>query len=335
MTRVLFVHNKLTRFVEVDRDLLAERYTVTERYELAPHRLRPLQIYRAVKAHDLVFAWFASWHSLLPVLAARRLGKPSIVVVGGYDTACVPEANYGSQRGGIRKHVARAVIRAATALLTNSESARSEAIAHATADPARVTVIYHGVEPVPIGPLEGRERLVLTVGNVWRENFLHKGLLPFVRAAAHLPDARFVLAGKWCDDGIEELKAAGPRVQFLDFVPDEELARLYARASVYVQASLHEGFGLSVAEAMTAGCIPVVTRAGSLPEVVGETGVYTKSTDAHELAEAIRQGLECKGASRQAARERVLRMFTMDNRRRGLHDLVEKTAANRMPGVDR
>jgi hypothetical protein len=69
-------------------------------------------------------------------------------------------------------------------------------------------------------------------------------------------------------------QAASPNVEFLGFVSDEELFSLYARASVYVQASMHEGFGLSVAEAMSAGCIPVVTRAGSLPEVVGDVGGF-------------------------------------------------------------
>jgi glycosyltransferase involved in cell wall biosynthesis len=224
----------------------------------------------------------------------------------------------------VRKFVSRAVIRAATRLITNSEAARREAVANAGADPACLSVIYHGVDPVPPGPMEGRERVVLTVGNVWRENLLRKGLLPFVQAANHLPSVRFVHVGKWCDDGIDELRrAAGPNVEFMGCLPDEELHRWYARASVYVQASLHEGFGLSVAEAMSAGCVPVVTGAGSLPEVVGPTGVYTKSTNPRDLADAIRQALDGSGEARQAARSRVLIEFPMDRRRASLNDLIE------------
>jgi glycosyltransferase involved in cell wall biosynthesis len=326
--RILFVHNQLTRFVQVDRDLLAERFALTERHETSLRRLRPLQILRAVRGHDLVFAWFASWHSLLPVLAARRLGVPSVVVVGGYDTACVPEANYGSQRGGVRKVVSRAVIRRATHLVTNSEAAKREAVHNAGADPVRVSVIYHGVEPVPFGPPDGRERLVLTVGNVWRENLLRKGLLPFVRAAAHLPDVRFVHVGRWCDDGIDELRrVASPNVEFLGFLPDDQLFRLYARAAVYVQASLHEGFGLSVAEAMSAGCVPVVTRAGSLPEVAGGTGVFAESAEPHDLAGAIRQALARGAEVGHEARARVLAMFPMERRRAALHEVVRTFAA--------
>src|SRR5215470_6599139 len=134
----------------------------------------------AVWQSSLVFCWFASWHSLLPVFFARLFNKPSLVVVGGYDTANLPEANYGSQRGGVRRWIARATIKLATHLLVNSESAGKEAITNAGANPNKITVIYHGIEPLAMGPLEGREQLVLTIGQVWRENFLRKGLLPFV-----------------------------------------------------------------------------------------------------------------------------------------------------------
>ncbi len=321
--RILFVHNLLTRFVQIDRDLLANEHRVTERYEVSLRRLRPWQIRRAVAEHDLVFAWFAGWHSLPAVLWARQLRKPSIVVIGGYDTANLPEAGYGSQRGGIRKFLSRKVIHSATHLIVNSESARQEAILNAGADPDRLSVIYHGVHPVPTLVPESRERLVLTVGNVWRENLLRKGLLPFVQAAAHLPDVRFVHVGKWCDDGIDEMRrAAGTNVEFRGFLSDEELFRLYARASVYMQASLHEGFGLAVAEAMSAGCIPVTTRAGALPEVVGDTGVFAESNNPLDLARAIRSALELGSQRRLAARARILDEFPMRRRGAALSGLI-------------
>jgi succinoglycan biosynthesis protein ExoA len=335
--RILFVHNLRTRFVQIDRDLLAGEHRVTERCETSPRCLRPWQIRRAVAEHDLVFAWFAGWHSLPAVLWARQLGKPSVVVIGGYDTANLPEAGYGSQRGGIRKFLSRTVIHAATHLIVNSESARREAIINAGADSERISVIYHGVDPVPTSPPKDRERLVLTVGNVWRENLLRKGLLPFVQAAAHLPDLHFVHVGKWCDDGIDELRrVAGANVEFHGFLPDEELFRLYARASVYVQASLHEGFGLAVAEAMSAGCIPVVTRAGALPEVVGDSGVYADSADPLDLARAIRSALDFGPERRLAAQARIVEEFPMRRREAALRDLIHtRTGAAPAPSEPR
>lgn len=320
--RILFVHNGQERFVRDDFDLLAQRHTVTDWYQ--PRRwYNPLRLYRAVGSHDLVFCWFASWHALAPVWLAKVLGKPSVVVVGGYDTANVPEAGYGAQRGGLPRLVARTVIQNATKLIVNSQAARTEAIANASADPAKISVIYHGVQPLPMGPLQ-REPIALTVGNVWRENLLRKGLLPFVQAAAYLPDVRFVLVGRWCDDSIEELKAiATPNVEFTGFVSDEELVDWYQRASVYVQASLHEGFGLSVAEAMSAGCIPVVSDRGALPEVVESSGVIVENPTSRTLADAVQKGLEDGPESSVGMRARILTEFSMDRRQSALCNLID------------
>ena len=59
-----------------------------------------------------------------------------------------------------------------------------------------------------------------------------------------------------------------------------------------MQASLHEGFGLSLAEAMLAGAVPVVTSAGALPEVVGDTGVTIAEPTPAAVAGGVRAALE-------------------------------------------
>ncbi len=320
--RVLFIHNGRERFVLDDLSLLRRSFDVTDWYQPTRH-YNPARLLHLVRSHDLIFCWFASWHALAPVYLARRLGKPAIVIVGGYDTACVPQAGYGAQRGGLPRLVARFVIRQATHLVTNSYAARNEAIVNAGADGDKISVIYHGVEPFPMDPADPREPVALTVGGVWRGNLLRKGLLPFVQAATFLPDVRFILAGRWFDDGIEVLrKASGSNVELRGFISDEELVRLYGSASVYVQASLHEGFGLSVAEAMSAGCIPVVTRAGSLPEVVGDTGIFVESNDPQHIAQGIHHGLNSTGDQRDRARARVVNSFSMAERVRELTAVV-------------
>ena len=324
MKCILFVHNSSTRFVEIDRELLKEHYVVTELYETNIRDVRPLQVRRAVEAHDLIFCWFASWHSLAPVLFACRLGKPSVVVVGGYDTANHPEAGYGLQRGGARRLISRRIIHNASHLITNSQASKRGAISSAGVDPEKITVIYHGVDPLFIGKPDGREPLVLTVGNVWRENLLRKGLLPFVQAAACLPHIKFIHVGRWCDGSIEELhRVATPNVDFLGYLSDADLAVLYARAAVYVQPSLHEGFGLSVAEAMSVGCVPVVTEVGGLPEVVGDAGVYISSQSPKAIAEGIRAAFDLDGEIRVRARERVRSLFSIEQRRDRLFALID------------
>lgn len=321
---ILFAHNAPTSFVQIDQQLLQERWPLVEWYQPQRH-FNPTHLWQAVRRSGLVFCWFASWHSLWPVLFAHWLGKPSVVVVGGYDTANVPEAGYGSQRGGLRRLVARTVIHNATHLITHSHSTKQEAIANAGADPHKITVIYLGLPTATNDFPAQRQPIALTVGGVWHENLRRKGLLPFVQTATYLPEVKFIHAGKWYDDSIELLRQqAGSNVEFQGFVPDEKLQMLYQTAAVYVQPSLHEGFGMSVAEAMLAGCVPVVTRRGSLPEVVGDCGFYIDDPTPKNLAQAIQQALIAPYALRQRAREHILAHFPMQKRSAAIQRLINE-----------
>ena len=144
----------------------------------------------------------------------------------------------------------------------------------------RVHVIYHGIPDIyGMPPQYTRSKMALTVGNVDKSNLWRKGHELFVQTAKLLPDVSFTLVGDWKDSAIEYLRSiASQNVIFTGRVSEQELHKYYKSASVYIQVSRHEGFGLSVAEAMLAGCIPVVTEAGSLPEVVGNCGLYCKET---------------------------------------------------------
>src|SRR5258708_4149165 len=89
--RIAFIHNGPTRFVCQDLEILAERYLVDQVY--VKHRrdlLRPAFV-KAVRSSDIVFGWFASWHTLPAVVLANLFRRPSILVIGGYDLARMPE----------------------------------------------------------------------------------------------------------------------------------------------------------------------------------------------------------------------------------------------------
>ena len=156
--------------------------------------------------------------------------------------------------------------------------------------------------------------------------------MTFVQAASLVPDVEFVVAGKWMDGSVEALRAVAPgNVTLTGWLEREELDALYRRASVYVQASRHEGFGLSVAEAMLAGCIPVVSSAGALPEVVGDAGVVldTVAPVPGAIADAIRRGLGADGGARERARRRILDCFPVGARGEQLARVVDEALAGR------
>src|SRR5437867_6847296 len=96
--KILFVHNALTEFVRLDLQELRMRFEVTEYLEKSRF-VNPATLWQQVKNHDLVFGWFASWHTFLPMQFAKMLGKPSVLVIGGYDVANMPGIGYVHQRG--------------------------------------------------------------------------------------------------------------------------------------------------------------------------------------------------------------------------------------------
>jgi glycosyltransferase involved in cell wall biosynthesis len=321
---ILFVHNGAAQFVRLDLEELRKRYQVTECY-LRSRWLNPLSIWRQVRKHDLVFGWFASWHTFLPITFAKLMHKPSLLVIGGYDLANMPEIGYGHQRGGLKRWISRRTMQAATSLITNSRYSHEEAVRNTMLAKEQVRTVYHGV-PDPFGSLPAgpRARMALTVGNVDRGNLLRKGHEAFVRAAALLPDVSFVLAGNWRDDAIDHLRSiASPNVTFTGWLSEEALRDRYRQAAVYVQASRHEGFGLSVAEAMLAGCVPVVSRVGSLPEVTGATGVFVETPEPASLAAAITTALAYPEEARAGIRQRILDEFPLEKRGQLMAQLIQ------------
>lgn len=100
-------------------------------------------------------------------------------------------------------------------------------------------------------------------------------------------------------------KSEWDNVIFLNWVSDDDLARLYSGALALIFPSSYEGFGLPILEAMACGCPVVTTREASLPEVAGDAALYMKgprdvdglSGILKELASspALRQDLSVKG----------------------------------------
>ena len=331
--RVLYVVSRRNTFTDIDRAVLAERFELTEYYQSGPRPNIPALI-SALRRCDVVFAWFASWHSFAALNLARLFGKPSVLIVGGFDTANVADIGYGWQRGGVRQAISRRTMALATRLVTNSYSSLAEIEVNVGLNPRRVAVIYHGLaDRFPDGGQRERDRLALSVGVVRHSNLRRKGHLPFIRAAALLPDVKFVLAGKWRDDAIDVLRSeAGSNVAFTGFLEDSQLDSLLRRAAVYVQASRHEGFGLSLAEGMLAGCVPVVSEAGALPEVVGDVGVTIADSTPNHVAEGIVRALTMGRVEGARARARVLDQFPLRARAEGLWREVQEAANGERSG---
>lgn len=191
--------------------------------------------------------------------------------------------------------------RLARVIVVSRTSERS--VVHALRlDPARVRVVYNGIDTETFRPLEGvepRPGHILYVGNTEDRN---KGARYLFEALGLLKDERefrltLVDNFRWnLKLAPEMVRALGlsSRVDFAGRVSTERLVQLYNEAALVVSPSLYEGFGLPAAEAMACGRPIVATTGGAFPEIVthGETGWMVPPGDARALAEAIRLMLD-------------------------------------------
>ncbi len=260
---------------------------------------------------DVVYCWFALEFAAISVLLAKLIGRKSIVVAGGWDVTGIAEIEYGRLLRRRGRLAARLACGLADLVLAFSDW--SVAQVRQVAPGARVRRAYLSVDPEAFRP-GSKEDLVVCVAHVSRQNVARKGLRTFVRAANLVPEARFLLVGRSWDDTAEELRAIAPsNVTLTGWLEDAEFKAVLARAKVYCQASFTEGFGVALAEAMASGCVPVVCRAGAIPEVVGDTGLYVPYGDERSLAAAIHEALQSSRG--MEARDRVHRLFSSGARR--------------------
>lgn len=316
--------------------VLQDVETLSAVYDVRTLLVRPIRALPAglwqVACADVLYCWFGSVRFLPYVIAARLLGKPVVVIAGGYDVADEPSIDYGNMRPGLQRVLGRLIFRLATVAVAFSEAGLRELRKNAGVPIDRSRVIMLGFEdhpPAPIPP-QAKQPTVMAIGTIDASTIRRKGWLTVARMSRLVPEVSVVIVGKGTPEAVAELQsAAGPNVRFAGFVSSAERDELFSRAAVYAQPSVHEGFGCAVAEAMLFGCVPVVSDRGSLPEVVGPCGYYVPPDDPPALADAVRRAIAEGAPGPESPRERIARLFPLSCRRTRLYALIDEVLAHK------
>lgn len=200
--------------------------------------------------------------------------------------------------------IARSV-RNAQIIFSDSQSTRTEALKYFPGIGNKIHVVPLGLEHT-IARVED-ESVLAAIRKRYslREPFLlfigtleaRKNVLRLIRAFA---EGRrlygwkhsLVLAGAPGHgyDGIAQLirqEGIQEHVIVTGYIDNSDLSSFYSLADIFIYPSLYEGFGFPPLEAMKCGCPVVVSNTTSLPEVVGDAGVYINPYDEQSIRTGI------------------------------------------------
>ncbi len=245
-----------------------------------------------------------TWYANFAGFTAKRLHSiPHVVTAHSLEPLRPWKAE---QLGGgyrLSSWVERTAFEDADAVIAVSEGMRRDILrAYPTIDPAKVEVVYNGIDLADWQPNHDAELArslglepvlpsVVFVGRITRQ----KGLPYLLRAARLLPaDVQLVLCAGAPDTEeimaevtalVDELQAERGNVVWIDrHLPRNELTALLTAATAFVCPSVYEPLGIVNLEAMACGAPVVGTATGGIPEVVvdGVTGVLVPIVQADD-----------------------------------------------------
>jgi glycosyltransferase involved in cell wall biosynthesis len=157
-------------------------------------------------------------------------------------------------------------------------------------------------------PRSARGGYLLVAGTIEPRKDHATLIAAFGKVRAHRPDLSLVIAGArgWLPNNTAKaLERAG--VVVLGHVSDTDLDRLYRHAEIVVNASIYEGFGLTVLEALVRGCPVIATAIPAHTELADDAARLFPPGDVDALAAAIGDLLDDRVARDRLRRAAVAR----------------------------
>ncbi len=326
---ILFIYKDFSHFTRKDYETLGTGFRVIKIRSpfgkslpsfLWAGFLQFIRLIWFVPRCNLLFCWFADYHSFLPALFSRLSGKPLYIVLGGYDVTHVEELNYGSFSKKFRAFCTRYSMRVAAMNLPVAEALGAEA--RERAGEIRIKVMPTGYDPELYLPSRQKEDIVLTVSltSSW-QRYMIKGIDRFIELAHLMPSMQFVVIGM--DQDAEQLiQQPPPNLVVLPPSDHKALLEWYGKARFYAQFSRSEGLPNAVCEAMLRNCIPLGVRTGGIPDAIGEAGILLDEWDAEEMARSIKECPDPDELAR-AARQHTIDQFHIERREKELMALLK------------
>jgi glycosyltransferase involved in cell wall biosynthesis len=187
----------------------------------------------------------------------------------------------------------RRMYRMADAILCFSHDTRRVLEGEYGVVPERIREVPHAIDVSrwqPASPTVREQGLCVCVARLEERKGVVRLLDAWREVEQMNPSARLVLVG----NGVQHRKVAArmrglSRAQWQTYLPEEQLIRLHQQAELVLCPAYLEGFGLACAQAMAAGCVPVIYDVDGLRGLIehGKSGWVVRTSDRTSYARAI------------------------------------------------
>ena len=305
------------------------------RWPVAPFILPPV----IKRVHD------ATGFEVLRAHSLRYIGPAALIARRRYglDVPIIAHHHH-LDRDLLNRLIERRVVERSERVITVSEFSRRQLASMLGVRTDHVEVVPNGVDerfaPGPSDPAcAARHRLetrsvVLFLGGLKRRKNLGFLLDVWREVASQRPNATLLIVGggplERALKGRAERLGLGTAVTFAGRVPEAEKVAYYNVADVMVSPSSLEGFGFTVAEAMSCGLPVVVSDAGALPELVidGQSGIVCAGGDTVAFVRGLVRLLDDSELRRRCGafnRGRIDRSYRWERSSRRVAEIYEDT----------
>ncbi|TSC86365.1 MAG: Uncharacterized protein G01um10147_888 [Microgenomates group bacterium Gr01-1014_7] len=227
---------------------------------------------------DKMDVLFVPAHTL-PLI--RKPGLKTVVTVHDLGSEYLPQMHQFKQRLYL-SFMQRYQLKGATKIIAVSNATKEDLIKKIGINPGKVEVVYEGHDKDKFKSdilVESLKQYYLFVGTIQPRKNIER-----IIEAAYRIKQKLVIAGSkgWG----RKLKVVG-NVEFLGYVPDKKLAKLYKGAIALLFPSLFEGFGLPILEAQACGCPVITSNISSMPEVAGKGAIYVNPYNLDDIVRGM------------------------------------------------
>ncbi len=230
------------------------------------------------------------------------------------------------------RHYSPLFARKAKEIVTVSNFSKDDISTRYGIDPAHITVAHNGAhgeyrpltwderEAAKQKYADGKEYFVFAGALHPRKNIvgLLKAFIAFKKRQRS--NMKLVIVGRmaWKYEEVQEMQATMPfkdDVNWVGYMNVDELSRVIGGAYAMVYASLFEGFGIPILEALKCNVPAIVSNTSSMPEVAGDAGLLVDPTDVQDIANKMEMLYKDEVLRKKliAAAPAQVEQFTWDN----------------------